>query len=172
MPSGFGLARDYNGICHMRFDDTNPEKENQEYVDSISDMVKWLGFGWDNQGQDGKAESNLYFASDYFDFMYRAAESLIENGNAYVDEQTAEEMRINRGTFAKCATANTLMAAWYYVPKLTWPRPTSTCATLPFTAFAVPTTTTRAINGAFTPCTPLHTRLKTRLKRSPTPFAH
>ena len=97
----FGLARDYNGICHMRFDDTNPEKENQEYVDSISDMVKWLGFGWDNQGQDGKAESNLYFASDYFDFMYRAAESLIENGNAYVDEQTAEEMRINRGTLTE-----------------------------------------------------------------------
>lgn len=97
----FGLARDYNGICHMRFDDTNPEKENQEYVDSISDMVKWLGFGWNNQGQEGKEESNLYFASDYFDLMYRAAESLIENGNAYVDAQSAEEMRINRGTLTE-----------------------------------------------------------------------
>jgi glutaminyl-tRNA synthetase len=96
----FGLARDFGGICHMRFDDTNPEKESQEYVDSISDGVKWLGFGWDNQGPNG-SESNLYFASNYFDFMYRAAESLIENGFAYVDEQSADEMRINRGTLTE-----------------------------------------------------------------------
>ncbi|HEY9278063.1 MAG TPA: glutamine--tRNA ligase/YqeY domain fusion protein [Methylotenera sp.] len=96
----FGLARDFGGICHMRFDDTNPEKESQEYVDSISDGVKWLGFGWENQGPNG-SESNLYFASNYFDFMYRAAESLIENGFAYVDEQSADEMRINRGTLTE-----------------------------------------------------------------------
>ncbi|MGB4811616.1 MAG: glutamine--tRNA ligase/YqeY domain fusion protein [Methylophilaceae bacterium] len=96
----FGLARDYNGICHLRFDDTNPEKESQEYVDSITEMVQWLGFGWQNNGQNG-TESNLYFASDYFDFMYRAAESLIEHGNAYVDAQTAEEMRISRGTLTE-----------------------------------------------------------------------
>ncbi len=76
----FGLARDYGGICHLRFDDTNPEKESQEYVDSITEMVHWLGFGWENGD-----ESNLYFASDYFDFMYAAAESLIEHGHAYVD---------------------------------------------------------------------------------------
>ncbi|MGZ8258826.1 MAG: glutamine--tRNA ligase/YqeY domain fusion protein [Methylotenera sp.] len=92
----FGLARDYAGVCHLRFDDTNPEKESQEYVDSIRDTVKWLGFGWENSG-----ESNLYFASNYFDFMYRAAESLIENGHAYVDSQTAEEMRITRGTLTE-----------------------------------------------------------------------
>lgn len=92
----FGLARDYAGICHLRFDDTNPEKESQEYVDSITDAVQWLGFDWHN----GK-EQNLYFASNYFDFMYRAAESLIENGHAYVDSQTAEEMRINRGTLTE-----------------------------------------------------------------------
>jgi len=92
----FGLARDYNGVCHMRFDDTNPEKESQEYVDSITDSVKWLGFGWENSG-----ESNLYFASNYFDFMYRAAEALIEHGHAYVDSQSAEEMRINRGTLTE-----------------------------------------------------------------------
>ena len=92
----FGLARDYNGVCHLRFDDTNPEKESQEYVDSILDAVKWLGFGWQNNG-----ESNLYFASNYFDFMYRAAESLIVNGHAYVDSQTAEEMRITRGTLTE-----------------------------------------------------------------------
>ena len=92
----FGLARDYGGACHLRFDDTNPEKENQEYVDSISEMVSWLGFNW----QNGK-ESNLYFASDYFDFMYQSAEALIQNGYAYVDAQSAEEMRINRGTLTE-----------------------------------------------------------------------
>ncbi len=92
----FGLARDYGGVCHLRFDDTNPEKESQEYVDSITDAVKWLGFGWQNGN-----ESNLYFASDYFDFMYRAAESLIENGHAFVDSQTAEEMRVTRGTLTE-----------------------------------------------------------------------
>lgn len=96
----FGLARDFDGICHLRFDDTNPEKESQEYVDSISEAVRWLGFGWENASPNGK-ESNLYYASNYFDFMYRAAESLIENGHAYVDEQSAEEMRVNRGTLTE-----------------------------------------------------------------------
>ena len=76
----FGLARDYAGACHLRFDDTNPEKEEQEYVDSIIDAVKWLGFSWDGAGC-----SNLYFASDYFDFMYEAAAALIAAGHAYVD---------------------------------------------------------------------------------------
>jgi len=92
----FGLARDYEGVCHLRFDDTNPEKEDTEYVDAIKDAVQWLGFDWHNG-----AENNLYQASDYFDFMYRAAEYLIESGNAYVDEQSADEMRINRGDFVK-----------------------------------------------------------------------
>jgi glutaminyl-tRNA synthetase len=90
----FGLARDYKGACNLRFDDTNPEKEEKEYVDSIVDSVKWLGFSW------GKAQDNAaLFASDYFDFMYKAAEHLIERGLAYVDEQTPEEMRANRGDF-------------------------------------------------------------------------
>ncbi|HEY3326529.1 MAG TPA: glutamine--tRNA ligase/YqeY domain fusion protein [Novimethylophilus sp.] len=92
----FGLARDYGGVCHMRFDDTNPEKEEQEYVDSITDAVQWLGFGWEAFGA-----SHLYYASNYFDFMYRAAEHLIESGHAYVDEQSAEEMRTNRGTLTE-----------------------------------------------------------------------
>jgi len=92
----FGLALDYDGVCHLRFDDTNPEKEEQEYVDSIKDSVQWLGFSW-----DGFGNSNLYYASNYFDFMYRAAESLIESGHAYVDEQSAEEMRANRGTLTE-----------------------------------------------------------------------
>ncbi len=92
----FGLARDYGGVCHMRFDDTNPEKEDTEYVNSILDAVQWLGFDWHANGQ-----SHLFQASDYFDFMYRAAEYLIEAGHAYVDEQTAEQMRVNRGDFGK-----------------------------------------------------------------------
>jgi glutaminyl-tRNA synthetase len=95
----FGLARDYGGVCHMRFDDTNPEKEEQEYVDAILDAVKWLGFGWDSSFK-GKPESHLYYASNYFDFMYRAAEALITANLAYVDEQTPEEMRANRGDFS------------------------------------------------------------------------
>ncbi|MBX3624873.1 MAG: glutamine--tRNA ligase/YqeY domain fusion protein [Rhizobacter sp.] len=95
----FGLARDYAGICHMRFDDTNPEKEEQEYVDSILDAVKWLGFDWNVNGT-----SHLFYASHYFDFMYRAAEALITAGLAYVDEQTAEQMRANRGDFGTPGT--------------------------------------------------------------------
>ena len=97
----FGLARDYDGICHLRFDDTNPEKESQEYVDSITEMVHWLGFGWENTGLNNTVESNLYFASDYFEFMYQSAEALIMGGHAYVDEQTADEMRTNRGTLTE-----------------------------------------------------------------------
>ncbi len=85
----FGLARDYNGVCHLRFDDTNPEKEAQEYVDSISESVSWLGFDW---GQ------NLHFSSDYFDKLYLFAEYLINQGKAYVESLTAEEIREQRGT--------------------------------------------------------------------------
>ncbi|MFZ2737498.1 MAG: glutamine--tRNA ligase/YqeY domain fusion protein [Burkholderiaceae bacterium] len=95
----FGLARDYGGVCHMRFDDTNPEKEDSEYVNAILDTVQWLGFNW-----DANATSHLYQASDYFDFMYRAAEHLISAGHAYVDEQSADEMRANRGDFGKPGT--------------------------------------------------------------------
>lgn len=90
----FGMAQDYEGICHLRFDDTNPEKEDVEYIESIKDIVQWLGFNWEARGV-----SYLYFASDYFDFMYRAACALIDAGHAYVDEQTPEEMRANRGDF-------------------------------------------------------------------------
>ena len=85
----FGIARDYNGACNLRFDDTNPEKEEQEYVNSIIDAVRWLGFDF--------GPEPLY-ASDYFGLMYKAAEYLITAGHAYVDSQTAEEMRENRGT--------------------------------------------------------------------------
>ena len=89
----FGIARDYGGVCHLRFDDTNPEKESVEYVDSIIDAVKWLGFDWGKDGQEF-----LYFASDYYDKLYEFAELLIERGEAYVDSQSAEEMRATRGS--------------------------------------------------------------------------
>ncbi|MDP9899210.1 glutamine--tRNA ligase [Variovorax ginsengisoli] len=100
----FELAKEYGGVCHLRFDDTNPEKEEQEYVDSIRDAVKWLGYETylaDRPSAPGTLQPHEYFASDYFDFMYRAAEYLIENDLAYVDEQTPEEMRANRGDFGK-----------------------------------------------------------------------
>ncbi len=103
----FSLAQEYGGACHLRFDDTNPEKEEQEYVDAIAEMVRWLGYSTDYAdvpGQPGQAQPHVYFASDYFDFMYRAAEYLIEAGHAYVDEQTPEQMRINRGDFGTPGT--------------------------------------------------------------------
>lgn len=92
----FGLARDYAGRCNLRFDDTNPTKEEQEYVDTIIDSVKWLGFDW----KDGNKE-HLYFASDYFDQLYAMAEYLINQGLAYVDSQSAEDMAKNRGNFGE-----------------------------------------------------------------------
>lgn len=88
----FGLARDYNGICHLRFDDTNPEKEEQEYVDSILDAVRWLGFDWGE---------HLHYASDYFDRLYEYAEYLITHGKAYVDSLAPEEIRALRGTLTE-----------------------------------------------------------------------
>ena len=85
----FGLARDFGGRCHLRFDDTNPAKENQEYIDSIKQSVKWLGFDWGE---------HLYHASEYFEQLYQWAEELIRKGVAYVDDLTAEEIREYRGT--------------------------------------------------------------------------
>ncbi len=88
----FGTAADYGGVCHMRFDDTNPTKEDQEYVDSILDSVRWLGFGWGD---------HLFYASDYFETLYRFAEAFIEHGLAYVDSITPEQMRELRGTLTE-----------------------------------------------------------------------
>jgi len=98
----FEMAKQYGGVCHLRFDDTNPEKEEQEYVDAIRDAVKWMGYETylaDRPSAPGTMQPHEYFASDYFDFMYRAAEYLIGAGLAYVDEQSAEEIRENRGDF-------------------------------------------------------------------------
>jgi len=88
----FGIAAKFNGLCNLRFDDTNPIKEEQEYIDSIIEDVRWLGFGW---------EDRLYYASDYFEQMYEYAVQLVRTGKAYVDELSAEEIRDYRGTLTE-----------------------------------------------------------------------
>ena len=86
----FGIPQEFGGRCHLRFDDTNPMKEEQEYIDAIEADVHWLGFDWGE---------HLYFASDYFEQLYEWAVDLIKSGKAYVDDQTADEIREHRGTF-------------------------------------------------------------------------
>jgi len=88
----FGVAQEFGGRCHLRFDDTNPTKEEQEYIDAIERDVRWLGFEWG---------SHLYHASDYFEQLYKWAEYLIQSGNAYVDDQSQEAIRANRGTLTE-----------------------------------------------------------------------
>ena len=88
----FGIAQEFAGRCHLRFDDTNPTKEEQEYIDSIQADVRWLGYDW---GTD------LYYASDYFEQLYQWAEGLIRDGHAYVDDQSQEEIRVKRGTLTE-----------------------------------------------------------------------
>src|ERR1700709_1427491 len=88
----FGIAQEFAGRCHLRFDDTNPTREEQEYIDSIQADVKWLGYDW---GTD------LFYASDYFDRLYDWAEGLIQTGHAYVDDQSQEEIRQTRGTLTE-----------------------------------------------------------------------
>lgn len=88
----FGIAKDYNGTCHLRFDDTNPEKEETEYIESIMEDVHWLGFDWGD---------HLYFASDYFEQLYNFAVELIKQGKAYVCDLSPEEIRAYRGTLTE-----------------------------------------------------------------------
>ncbi|HLH95721.1 MAG TPA: glutamine--tRNA ligase/YqeY domain fusion protein [Xanthobacteraceae bacterium] len=88
----FGVAQEFGGRCHLRFDDTNPTKEEQEYIDAIKRDVRWLGFDWGD---------HLYHASDYFEQLYAWAEHLIHNGLAYVDDQSQEEIRARRGTLTE-----------------------------------------------------------------------
>ena len=95
----FGLAKEYGGVSHLRFDDTNPVKEDTEYVDSIIDAVHWLGYSW----QNGTGE-HLYYASDYFEQLYGFAEVLIQRGAAYIDSQSAEQIAANRGDFTRPGT--------------------------------------------------------------------
>ena len=88
----FGIAQEFSGRCHLRFDDTNPTREEQEYIDSIQADVRWLGYDWG---------SDLFYASDYFDRLYDWAETLIRDGHAYVDDQSQADIRANRGTLTE-----------------------------------------------------------------------
>ena len=88
----FGIAEEFGGMCNLRFDDTNPEKEEQEYVDSIEADVRWLGFSWDDR---------LYFGSDYFQQMYEWAVQLVKAGKAYVCDLTGDQVREYRGTLTR-----------------------------------------------------------------------
>lgn len=132
----FGLARDYGGRCHLRFDDTNPGKEDPVYVTSIKEDVRWLGFDWGE---------HLYHASDYFEQLYQFAVDLIRQGKAYVCSLSAEEVRRYRGSLtepgtnspagtvrwrrtwtssAACGPENFPKARTSCGPRSTWPRPT------------------------------------------------
>ncbi|MEM8932260.1 MAG: glutamine--tRNA ligase/YqeY domain fusion protein, partial [Acidobacteriota bacterium] len=91
----FGVAADFGGRCHLRFDDTNPETESPEYVEALQRDIRWLGFDWGE---------HLYFASDYFERMVELAEQLIRDGKAYVDSQSSEEIRANRGSISEAGT--------------------------------------------------------------------
>src|SRR5881397_2663324 len=91
----FGIAEEFGGHCNLRFDDTNPTKEEQEYIDSIQEDIRWLGFDWGE---------HLYFASDYFHQLYDWAVQLIRDGKAYVDDLSAEEIREHRGTLTEPGT--------------------------------------------------------------------
>src|SRR5438876_9629973 len=91
----FGVAQEFGGRCHLRFDDTNPTKEEQEYIDAIEDDVRWLGFDWG---------THLYHASDYFEQLYQWAEHLIRTGKAYVDSLSADEIRQMRGSLTEAGT--------------------------------------------------------------------
>ena len=93
----FGIAADYGGKCHLRFDDTNPAKEGAEYVESIKEDVRWIGWDWGE---------HLYFASDYFESLYGFAIRLVEKGVAYVDDLTTEDIREYRGTLTKPGKAS------------------------------------------------------------------
>ena len=92
----FGVAEKYNGICNLRFDDTNPSKENNEYVENILNDIKWLGFKW----------GNIYYASDYFEKLWEFAVWMIKNGYAYIDQQTSEEIASQKGTPTTPGTAS------------------------------------------------------------------
>ena len=92
----FGIAADFGGQCHLRYDDTNPEKEDEEFARSIQEDVRWLGFEWGE---------HLYYASDYFERMYDCAVALIGKGLAYVDSQPLEAIREGRGTITEPGTA-------------------------------------------------------------------
>ena len=171
----FGVAEEFGGHCNLRYDDTNPTKEAQEYIDAIERDVRWLGFDWG---------THLYHASDYFERLYEWAEYLIRAGKAYVDDQTQEEMRLTRGTLTEAGTESPVSrtrrrgkprsvpphARWRIsqrraaccAPRSTWAPATSTCATRCSTASFTPSIRTPERRGA-------SIRATISLTASPTP---
>ena len=103
----FGLAEKYGGVCNLRFDDTNPAKEDVEYVDAIQEDIKWLGFNW----------GNVYYASDYFQQLYDFAIELIKEGKAYIDEQSSEEIAAQKGTPTTPGTDSPYRNRGFHVPR-------------------------------------------------------
>lgn len=157
----FGVAEEFGGICNLRFDDTNPLKENTEYVDAIKADVRWLGFDW-----HGKE----FYASDYFDKLYAFAEELVKQGRAYVDSLNAEEIREYRGTltqpgkdspyrnrsvdenldlFRRMRAGEFKDGEHVLRAKIDMASPILSCATLRFTASAMRSTTARVMPGAY-----------------------
>ena len=179
----FGLAAEYGGTVNLRFDDTNPVKEDTEYVDAIRRDIAWLGFEW-NGGE--------HYTSDYFETLYGYAVKLIEDGKAYVDEQTAEDIAAQKGTPTKAGTSSPFRdrpigenlrlfqemrresiqkEAWCCAPRLTWRMPTCTCVTLSCTESNLPITTARTMLGASIPCTTLPMASRTASRASHTACA-
>ena len=178
----FGLAKKYGGKTNLRFDDTNPVKEDTEYVDSIQQDIRWLGFDW----------AAVYYASDYFEQLYEWAVVLIKKGLAYVDDQTQEEIRLGRGTvtepgknspwrdrsieenldlFERMRNGEFADGEKVLRAKIDMAHPNMQLRDPSCTASCTPTITARATNGASTPCTTTPTGRATLSSISPTAFA-
>ena len=171
----FGMAQEFGGRCNLRFDDTNPTKESQEYVDAITRDVRWLGFDWG---------AHLYHASDYFEQLYQWAEQLIQAGKAYVDDLTGDQIREYRGTLTEPGRPSPfrdrpveenldlfrrMRAGEFADGRQDAAREdrhgrarTSTCATRSCTGSARPPTSARATRGASIRCTTGRTASRTR----------
>ena len=179
----FGTAEKYNGLCNLRMDDTNPTKEDVEFVEAIKEDIHWLGFDWGDR---------FYYGSDYFEKDYEYAVELIKKGLAYVCELTPEQFKEYRGDLTypcrfplprpphrgksgpvppECGPANSRTTAIPSGPRSIWPPATSICATRSSTASAICTTTVRETSGASIPCTTLPTPFRTRWRALPTPCA-
>ena len=176
----FGIADEFGGHCNLRFDDTNPVKEEQEYIDAIEADVRWLGFDWGE---------HLYLASDYFEQLYAWAVHLVRTGKAYVDDLSADEIREHRGTltepgrnspwrdrpaeesldlFERMRRASSRTAHACCAPGSTWPRRTSSCATPSCTGSCTPSTRAPATPGASTRRTTSRTASRTPSRASRT----
>ena len=180
----FGVAEEFDGLCNLRFDDTNPDAEEQEYVDGIANDVKWLGFNWNGEPR---------YASGYFDQLYAWAVQLIEQGDAYVDLQSPEEIKLNRGSFVepgknspyrdasieenlarfeKCVAVSLKRVKRFYVPRLIWQVQMYICVIRFYIAYCIQSITKLAINGKSTQCMTMLIHCLMPLKELPIRFVH